>query len=117
MTVSAMVADAVSVPEVPLMVTLEFSIVAVLLATSVSRLLPVVGLVPNVIVTPLGNPDATRFTLPLNPFRSVTVMVSVVLLPCVTDTLLADGTSVKLGTDPVTVMVNVSVLLQELELV
>ena len=39
----------------------------------------VVGL--NTAVTPLGSPDAVRFTLPLNPFWSFTVMVLVALLP------------------------------------
>jgi formylmethanofuran dehydrogenase subunit B len=99
------------------MVTVKVPAAAALLAASVSTLLPVVGFVPNVAVTPLGNPDAARVTLPVNPFTSFTVTVSVVLLPCVTDALLADGASVKLGVVPVTIMENVSVLLQKLELV
>ena len=118
MTVSVMEVDAVSDPEVPVMVTVEVPVVAVLLAASVSRLLPVVGFVAKVAVIPLGNPDATRFTLPVNPFKSVTVMVSVVLLPWITDALPADGASVKLGV-PVglTVIVKACVLVQALVLV
>jgi hypothetical protein len=81
-TVSAMVVDAVSAPEVPLMVTVTGPpTVAVLVAVSVSTLDPVVGLVAKPAVTPLGNPLAARVTLPLNPFAGVTVMVSVLLLP------------------------------------
>jgi hypothetical protein len=53
----------------------------VLLALSVSTLVEVVGLVANVAVTPAGNPDAARVTDPVNPFTSVTVIVSVPLAP------------------------------------
>ena len=45
-----------------------------LLAVSVSKLVPVVGLGLNDAVTPLGNPDAARLTLP------VTATVIVVVL-------------------------------------
>ena len=76
---------------------MEVPVVAVPLAVSVSTLVPVVGLVPNAAVTPLGNPDAARVTLPLNPFRSVTVMVLVPLPPCVMVRLLGESESVKLG--------------------
>lgn len=51
--------------------------VAELLAVNVSKLLPVVGLVPNAAVTPLGIPDAVRVTGPVNPPTSVTLTVSV----------------------------------------
>ena len=50
---------------------------AVSLAVSVSMLVPVVGFGVNDAVTPLGSPDATRLTLPVNPFLGVTVMVDV----------------------------------------
>jgi hypothetical protein len=90
-----MVVVAVVVPEVPVMVTVAVPVVAVLLAVSVSMLLPVVGLVAKAAVTPLGRPDAARVTLPVNPPTSVTVMVSVPLLPSVTDRLVAEGASVK----------------------
>jgi hypothetical protein len=97
LTVSTMVVLAVVLPEVPVMVTVDEPAVAVLLAVSVNTLLPVVGLVPNAAVTPLGNPDAASVTLPLNPPAGVTVTVSVALLPCVTDSVDAERDSVKLG--------------------
>jgi len=80
-TVSAIVVLAVSEPEVPVIVTVDEPVVAVALAVSVSRLVPVVGLVPKEAVTPLGKPDAARVTLPVKPPTSVTVMVLVPLLP------------------------------------
>jgi hypothetical protein len=96
-TVSARVVDAVREPDVPVMVIVEDPTVAVPLAVSVRTLEPVVGLVPNAAVTPLGNPDAASATLPVKPPTSVTVIVSVALLPCGTDRVDADGASVKLG--------------------
>jgi hypothetical protein len=95
-TVSAIVVDAVSVPEVPVIVTVDVPAVAVLLAVSVSTLLPVAGLVPNVAVTPAGNPDAARVTLPLNGLTSVIPIVSVPLAPGAIETALAEDESVKL---------------------
>ena len=95
--VRATVVVAVKLPDVPVMVTVVVPVVAVLLAVSVKTLAPVVGFVPNVPVTPLGKPDAARVTLPENPFTSFTVMVLVPLLPCVTDRLLGEADSVKLG--------------------
>lgn len=88
---------AVTVPEVPVMVTVDVPVAAVLVAVNVSMLLPVVGFVPNAAVTPLGNPEAARVTLPVNPPTSVTVMVSVAVLPCTTVRDVAEGASVKLG--------------------
>ena len=98
-TVSARVVVAVRLPEVPVIVTVAFPVVAVLLAVSVSTLDPVVGLVLNAAVTPLGRPDAARVTLPVNPFTSVTVIVLVPLLPCVIVRLLGESESVKLGVE------------------
>ena len=80
-TDSAMVVVADSLPEVPVIVTVAAPRVAELLAVSVSTLLPVVGLVPNAAVTPLGRPEAARVTLPENPFAGATVMVLVPLPP------------------------------------
>ena len=88
------VVTGVSVPEVPVTVIVKAPVVAVALAVSVSTLDPVVGFVPNAEVTPLGTPDAARVTLPVNPLRSVTVMVSVPLWPCAIDRLGTDGASV-----------------------
>jgi len=78
-------------------VTVAVPVVAVALAVNVSTLVPVVGLVPNVAVTPLGRPDAASVTLPVNPFTSCTVMVLLPLPPCVMVTLLGESESVKVG--------------------
>lgn len=61
-----------SVPEVPVIVTVKVPVVAVLLAASVTTLVEVVGLVPNVAVTPEGRPEADKVTLPVNPPEGVT---------------------------------------------
>src|SRR5580658_114676 len=97
-TVNAKVVVAVKLPEVPVIVTVADPVVAVLLAVSVSTLVPVVGF-PNAAVTPLGRPDAARVTLPVNPFRSVTVIVLVPLPPCVIVRLPGESDKVKLGVD------------------
>jgi hypothetical protein len=78
------------------MVIVAAPVVAELLAVSVSKLLPVVGLVPKAAVTPLGIPEAVRVTGPVNPPTSVTLMVSVP--PAFRDIVsaAADGASVKL---------------------
>ena len=81
LTVRAMVVDAVRVPEVPVIVTVAAPMVAVLLAVSVSTLEPVVGLVANTAVTPLGRPEAASVTLPENLFNAVMATVLVPLLP------------------------------------
>ena len=90
---------AVSVPEVPVMVTVSGPpVVAVLLAASVSTLeFVVVGLGLNEAVTPLGKPLALRVTPPVNPLEGVTVMVSVALLPCTTVNVPVAGAMAKLG--------------------
>ena len=67
LTVRLMVVDVVRLPEVPVMVTIAFPGVAVSLATNVNVLFPVDGLGEKDAVTPLGSPDAARFTLPVNP--------------------------------------------------
>ena len=98
MTVRLTVVVAVRLPEVPVIVTVAVPVVAVGLAVRVSRLVPVVGFVPNTGLTPLGRPDATRLTLPVNPPTSVTVMVLVPPVPPgVIVILLGAAESVKLG--------------------
>ena len=87
----------VNAPDVPVIVTDEVPVVAVLLADSVSKLLPVVGLVPKVAVTPAGRPEAESETLPVNPPDGATVIVELPLLPRVTDKLLGEADSVKFG--------------------
>jgi len=90
-TVSEIDVVAVAAPEVPVIVTVDVPESAVALAVSVRT-----PFVPNDAVTPLGNPDAARVTLPVNPFRSFTVIMSVALAPVVTVKVVADGESVKL---------------------
>jgi hypothetical protein len=100
--------DAAKVPEavpveVPWIVIVEVPVAAALLAVRVSRLLPVVGLVANAAVTPLGIPDAVRVTAPANPPTSVTWMVSVPPASRPIVNVDAEGASVKLPPAPVTV--------------
>ena len=81
----------------PETVTVVVPVAAVLLAASVSVLVLPVLLGLNNAVTPLGRPDADKLTLPLKPFRGVTVMVLVPLAPCTIVKLLGDVDNVKLG--------------------
>ncbi len=97
-TVSAIVVLAVSAPDVPLMVTVAVPVVAVELAVKLNTLDPVVGLVPNDAVTPLGKPVADSVTLPENPPASITLIVLVPAAPpCVIETLFGADDNVKLG--------------------
>jgi hypothetical protein len=79
----------------------EVPATAELLAVSVSRLLPVVGLGLTEAVTPLGIPDGVSVTEPVNPPASFTVIVSVAPAFGETVTLEAEGVSVKLPDVPV----------------
>ncbi len=63
---------AVLLPEVPVMVRVYCPTPAELVATSVSKLLPVVGFGEKDAVTPVGSPDTARFTLPVNPYWGYT---------------------------------------------
>jgi hypothetical protein len=85
------------------MVIVAGPVVAELLAVSVSRLLPVVGLVAKAAVTPLGIPDAVRVTAPVNPPASITLMVSVLPASNPIVSAGAEGARVKLPPEPVTV--------------
>jgi hypothetical protein len=84
-------------------VIVAFPVVAELLAVKVSKLLPVVGLVANAAVTPLGIPDAVRVTGPVKPPTSVTLIVSVPPASRPIVNADAEGASVKLPPVPVTV--------------
>ena len=75
LTVSAMVVDAVTVPDVPVTVIVAEPVAAVLVAVRVSTLLAL-----KAAVTPLGKPVAAIVTGPVNPPTGVTVMPSVALL-------------------------------------
>src|SRR5579863_1246145 len=67
LTVRLMVVDEIRLPEVPVIVTIALPWVAVSLVTSVNVLFPVDGLGEKDAVTPLGSPDAAKFTLPAKP--------------------------------------------------
>jgi hypothetical protein len=85
----------VSAPDVPVIVTVAVPTVAVALAVSVTVLLEVVGLAPKLAVMSLGNPDADKLTLPVNPPEGVTVIVLLPLSPWVTLKLAGEAESVK----------------------
>ena len=74
MTVRVTVAVLLKVPDVPVIVTLNAPIAAVELALRVSVDEAGSGLELKEAVTPLGRPDAEKVTLPVKPFRGVTVM-------------------------------------------
>ena len=58
----------VKLPEVPVMVTVNVPVVAVLFAVRVSVLVLVVLLGLKDAVTPVGRPEADKLTLALKPF-------------------------------------------------
>jgi hypothetical protein len=80
-TVRLIVVVCVRPPEVPVTVTVKVPVAAVLLAVNVNVLVVVVLDGLNVAVTPLGNPEADKLTLPLKPFIGLTVIVLVPLEP------------------------------------
>ena len=80
-----------------MIVTEEVPVVAVALAVKVTELLPVVGLVPKLAVTPEGRPDAERLTLLVKPPDGVTVTVLDAVEPWVTLTLEGEAESEKFG--------------------
>jgi len=84
-------------PEAPEMVIAKVPVAELPVAVKVTRLELVAGLVPNVAVTPLGKPDAVKFTLPLNPFTGLIVMVLNPDAPCRKANVEGAADSVKLG--------------------
>lgn len=97
LTVRLIVVEWLRVPETPVTVTVAVPVVAVLLAVKVRTLVDVVGLVPNAAVTPAGNPEADKVTLPVKPPEGVSVIVLVPVPPCVTETLAGEAESEKFG--------------------
>jgi hypothetical protein len=95
--VREMVALLVKLPEVPVTVTVKVPVAAVLLADKVKRLEDAVGFVPKLALTPLGRPDAVRFTLPLNPLAGLIVIVVEPDAAWRKVRLTGDAESVKLG--------------------
>lgn len=98
-TVSVIVVAFVNLPDVPVIVTVNVPVAAVALAFKVSVLVLPAATVTGLkdAVTPVGKPDATSFTLPLNPFCGVMVIVLVPLFPCVMVTVLGEGERTKFG--------------------
>jgi hypothetical protein len=102
-TVSVIVAVCVTVPDVPVTVTVLVPTVAEDEAVNVKVdvALPfaggVTGLVENAPVTPLGSPDALSVVAELNPFWLVTVTVLVAFVPCCTLTEVGDADTLKPG--------------------
>jgi hypothetical protein len=113
-TVRETVVVFVKVPEFPVMVTLIVPVMAVLLAASVNVLELVVPAGLKVAVTPLGNPEADKLTLPVKPFCGVTEMVLAPLVPCTIDKALGDAEREKFGgtTAAVTVRLIVAVFVK-----
>jgi hypothetical protein len=97
-TVRLTVAVCVRLPDVPVMVTVAVPVVAVELAVRVNVLVVVAGFGLNAAVTPVGKPEADKVTLPVNPFKRVTVTALVPPAPpLVTVTLVGEAPSVKLA--------------------
>jgi len=90
------VVTGVNVPEVPVMVIgyVPARVVAATVKVTTLEVVEEAGL--NDAVTPVGKPDAANVTLPVNGLTSVTVIVSVPLVPGATDSVAAEGFSVKL---------------------
>src|ERR1700681_3121529 len=96
-TVTLIVALLVKLPDVPATVTVNVPIIAVPVADRVKTLAVVAGFVLKMALTPLGMPEALKFTLPLNPFRGWIVIVAEPDEPCGKVRLVGDAESVKLG--------------------
>jgi hypothetical protein len=95
-TVRAIVVVWLRLPLVPVTVTVAVP-VAVLDAVKVRVLVPVVDAGLKLAVTPVGRPLALSATDPVNPFDGVTMMVLLLLAPCVTDRLAGDADKEKLA--------------------
>jgi hypothetical protein len=87
----------VKLPDEPVTVTVTVPIVAVPVADRVKRLVVVAGFVSKMALTPFGRPDTVKFTLPLNPFRGLIVMVLAPAAPWRKVKLVGDAERVKLG--------------------
>ena len=85
----------VKLPELPLIVTMNVPPVAVSFADSVSVLVARVPPGLNEAVTPPGNPDADKLTIPEKPPIAVTVTVLVPVAPCTRVTLLGEAERAK----------------------
>ena len=84
-------------PELPVTVTAKVPTVAVPVADIVKRLVVAAGFVPKVTLTPLGRLDAVKFTLLLNPFKALIVIVVEPAAPWRKVKLAGEAERLKLG--------------------
>ncbi len=96
-TVREIVVLFVKLPDVPVTVTVTVPVAAVPLAVSVNVLVLVALVGLNDAVTPVGRPDADKFTLLLKPFCAVTVMLLVLVVPCDIVKLFGEAERAKFG--------------------
>ncbi len=96
-TVTVNVVLPVKLPEVPVTVAVKVPIVAAVVAERIKALVVVAGFIPKPALTPLGRPDAVKFTEPLNPFKGLIVMAIEPLLPWRNVRLPGDAERMKLG--------------------
>jgi hypothetical protein len=94
-----------SVPDVPVTVTLYVPTGAVLLALKVRELVLLVLTGLNAAVTPVGNAVAVRPTIPVKPFWPLTLIVLLPLLARGTVRLAAEAERLKLGATMVSAIV------------
>ena len=111
--VRTMVVALVKEPETPVTVTVAVPDTAVLLVEKVRELLPAVLEGLKAAVTPPGNPDTLRATLPLKPFCPATLMLLLPLPALGTVRLPGLEERVKPGTSTVKAMVVVLLRLPE----
>jgi hypothetical protein len=107
-TVSVSLTALVRLPEVPVIVIVVGPEAAELATVSVSALLVVAAAGLNDAVTPVGRPDAVRFTVPLKPFCGLTVMVAVPVVPGAMDSDSVEGDRPNAGPldTPVSALIN-----------
>lgn len=87
----------VRLPDVPVIVTVDVPFAAVELAVKVRVLLVVTGLGVKVAITPVGNPEADKVTLPVKPLDGVIEIALVPFVPCTTVKLLGLADKAKVG--------------------
>jgi hypothetical protein len=111
--VSATAVLLVTLPEVPVIVTVAVDAAAVSDAVKVTAPWPAVTAL-KFAITPAGKPEAPSVTLPLKPFAALMAMVPVLLPPGMTLTLAGFAASVKLaGTATVSSMLVLLVTLPD----
>lgn len=110
-TVRVMAVVFVKPPDVPVIVTVNPPVCAVVEAVSVSVLLVAVLMGLKEAVTPLGKPEADKLALPVNPFCPASVTVVIPLAPCAMPNIAGVAAIVKLPAET-TVRLTVVVLVK-----